>query len=56
VSEETPRASRFLSQDFYIDDVLSVCGDITEAIKLHPDLIALLASAGFPLRKMVFQP
>jgi hypothetical protein len=49
--EKYPQASRVLSQDFYFDDVLSGCDDITEAIKLQADLIALLASAEFPLRK-----
>jgi len=39
-----------LSQDFYMDDVLSGY-DVTEAFKLQDDLTALLASAGFPLRK-----
>ena len=40
-----------LSQDFYTDDVLCGCDNITEAFKLQDDLTALLVSAGFPLRK-----
>jgi len=40
-----------LSQDFYMDDVLSGCDNVTEAFKLQDDLTALLASDGFPLRK-----
>ena len=40
-----------LSQDFYIDDVHSVCDNVTEAFKLQDDLTALLASVVFPLRK-----
>jgi len=40
-----------LSKDFYMDGVLSGCDNVTEAFKLQDDVIALLASAGFPLRK-----
>jgi hypothetical protein len=34
-----------------MDEVLSECDDVTEALTHHVDLIALLTSAGFPLRK-----
>lgn len=34
-----------------MDDVLSGCDNVTEAFKFQDDLTALLASAGFPLRK-----
>jgi len=40
-----------LSHYFYMDDVLSGCDTVTEAFKLQDDLTALLANAGFPLRK-----
>jgi hypothetical protein len=40
-----------------MDDVVSGCVYVIEALKFQPDLIALLTSVGFPLRKqMVFQP
>jgi hypothetical protein len=34
-----------------MDEVLSGCDDVTEALTHQADLIALLSSAGFPLRK-----
>jgi hypothetical protein len=34
-----------------MDDVLNGCDTVTEAFKFQDDLTALLASAGFPLRK-----
>ena len=49
--EKYPPAAMVLSQDFYMDDVHSGCGNVTEAFKLQDDLTALLVSAGFPLRK-----
>jgi hypothetical protein len=49
--EKYPQATMVLSQDFYMDDVLSACDNVTEAFKLQDDLTALLGSAGFPLRK-----
>lgn len=49
---ENPQTMTILSQDFCMDDVLSGCDDVTEALKLQADLmISLLASAGFPVRK-----
>jgi len=52
--EKYPQATMVLSQDFYMDDVLSRSNDDTEALKLQADLITLLASAGFPLRNGCF--
>jgi len=49
--EKFPQESMVLSQEFYMDDVLSGCGNVTEAFKFQDDLTALLVSAGFPLRK-----
>lgn len=34
-----------------MDEVLSECERVTGALKFQADLIALFASAGFPLRK-----
>lgn len=34
-----------------MDEVLSRCDDVTEALTHQADLTALLTSAGFPLRK-----
>jgi len=48
---EEEMATTVLSQDFCMDDVLSGCHNVTQTLKLQPDLMALLASAGFPLRK-----
>ena len=45
--EKYPPAAMVLSQDFYMDDVHSGCGNVTEAFKLQDDLTALLASVGF---------
>jgi len=52
--EKYSQATVVLSQDFYMDDVLSMSNDVTEALKLQVDLITLLASAGFPLRNGCF--
>ena len=52
--EKYPQATMVLSQDFYMDDVLSRSDDVTEALKLQADVITLLASAGFPLRNGCF--
>lgn len=49
--EKCPQATVVLSKDFYMDGVLSGCDNVTEAFKLQDDVTALLASAGFPLRK-----
>jgi hypothetical protein len=52
--EKYPQATMVLSQDFYMDDVLSRSDDVTEALKLQAYLIILLASAWFPLRNWCF--
>ena len=49
--EKFPQESMVLSQEFYMDDVLSGCDNVTEAFKLQDDLTALLAIVGFQLRK-----
>ena len=49
--EKYPQATMVLSQDFFMDDVHSGCGNITEAFKLQDNLAALLAIVWFPLRK-----
>jgi hypothetical protein len=46
-----PRAAHVLSNDFYVDDLLSGTSTVTEAIKLQQDLPSLLQTAGFTLRK-----
>ncbi|XP_055846062.1 uncharacterized protein LOC129912000 [Episyrphus balteatus] len=46
-----PLASKILQSEFYVDDVLSGGHNIHSAKKAQSELISLLDSAGFPLRK-----
>ncbi|KAJ0171671.1 hypothetical protein K1T71_012434 [Dendrolimus kikuchii] len=46
-----PVAAKVLEEQFYMDDVLSGAFDITSAKQLQKDLIELLKSGGFNLRK-----
>ncbi|XP_058817082.1 uncharacterized protein LOC131680381 [Topomyia yanbarensis] len=50
--EEThPDAAKVLKQDFYVDDMLSGVDDVKDGRKLIQQLVELLQSAGFLLRK-----
>lgn len=51
VSEEYPRASKILKEEFYVDDVLSGAHDVATARRSQIELITAIESAGFNLRK-----
>ncbi|XP_055623373.1 uncharacterized protein LOC129766803 [Toxorhynchites rutilus septentrionalis] len=52
ISEEThPTAAKILRRDFYMDDLLSGVDQIPQGKMVVSELINLLDSAGFPLRK-----
>jgi len=46
-----PRAAQVLSNDFYVDDLLSGSSTVEDAIKLQQELTSLLQTAGLTLRK-----
>ncbi|XP_064214101.1 uncharacterized protein LOC135266772 [Tribolium castaneum] len=46
-----PLASEVLVNDVYIDDIITGCSSIAEAHNLRDELIDLLSTAGFELRK-----
>ena len=46
-----PKVAQILSKDFYVDDLLSGTTTTKEAIQLHQELLTLLQTAGFTLRK-----
>ncbi|XP_075150364.1 uncharacterized protein LOC142224476 [Haematobia irritans] len=46
-----PTVSKILRKETYVDDILSGGFSIEEALKAQKDLIAVLKSAGFPLKK-----
>jgi hypothetical protein len=46
-----PKAAQVLSNDFYVDDLLSGTPTLEEAIQLYHDLSTVLQTAGFTLRK-----
>ena len=46
-----PRADQVLSNDFYVDDLLSGTTTTKDAIQLRQELSTLLQTAGFTLRK-----
>jgi len=46
-----PRAAHMLSNDFYVDDLLSGTSNIEDAIKVQQEISSLLQKAGFTLRK-----
>ncbi|XP_059226223.1 uncharacterized protein LOC131998099 isoform X3 [Stomoxys calcitrans] len=48
---EFPLACKVIESDTYVDDVISGCDSVTEAIKLAHELVLLLAKSGFTLRK-----
>lgn len=48
-----PRASAILKTDLYVDDVCTGAPTVEEAILLRDELVQILASAGYELRKWV---
>jgi hypothetical protein len=49
--QQYPRAVQVLSNDFYIDDLLSGTSTIEDAINMQKELSSLLQTAGLALRK-----
>lgn len=52
-SEKFPVASRVIKTDFYMDDVLTGANSKEELLKIQSDIVSILASAGFELRKFL---
>lgn len=46
-----PTTSKILQRDFYVDDLISGVDDLDQALQIQNELINILASAGFHLRK-----
>jgi hypothetical protein len=46
-----PRAAQVLSNDFYVDDLLSGTPTLEQALNVQQELTSLLNAAGFTLRK-----
>ncbi|XP_044264765.1 uncharacterized protein LOC123011414 [Tribolium madens] len=46
-----PQASRILSEDIYVDDIITGCPSIEEGLQIRNELITLLDRGGFQLRK-----
>jgi hypothetical protein len=46
-----PKAANVILHDFYVDDLLTGCNDIGEAVKLYKEIKMILESVGFKLRK-----
>lgn len=49
--QDYPAASRVICRDFYVDDLLTGCDDLSELRSLKQDIIKILDSAGFTLAK-----
>lgn len=49
-----PVASKVLLSDFYVDDLITGCQNVEEAIELQRDLTKMLLLGGFELRKWAF--
>lgn len=52
-TNQYPAASKAIKNDFYMDDYLGGANTITEAICLRDNIINIMSSAGFLLRKSV---
>ncbi|XP_076660720.1 uncharacterized protein LOC143364103 [Halictus rubicundus] len=50
-ARSSPHASDVILHDFYVDDLLTGCDTVDEAIALRESLERILAKAGFSLRK-----
>lgn len=46
-----PEAAKVANRDFYVDDVMTGSDELEDAIKLQKDLVDLMHSGGFELRK-----
>lgn len=46
-----PQASRLIKTQTYIDDILGTCSSVSDALSIQRELIELLKSGGFELRK-----
>ncbi|UYV64523.1 hypothetical protein LAZ67_3001090 [Cordylochernes scorpioides] len=53
VQVSNPRVSKNIREDFYVDDLLTGCPTVEDAKGLMQQLIAVLGSGGFVLRKWV---
>ncbi|UYV68826.1 hypothetical protein LAZ67_6001081 [Cordylochernes scorpioides] len=53
VQVSNPRVSKIIREDFYVDDLLTGCPTLEDAKGLVQQLIAVLGSGGFVLRKWV---
>jgi len=53
MQELFPDAHKAITNDFYMDDYLGGANDITVAKKIRDDVISILNSAGFKLRKWI---
>ncbi|UYV63695.1 hypothetical protein LAZ67_2005337 [Cordylochernes scorpioides] len=53
VQVSNPRVSKIIREDFYVDDLLTGCPTVEDAKGLVQQLIAVLGSGGFVLRKWV---
>ncbi|UYV66797.1 hypothetical protein LAZ67_4002878, partial [Cordylochernes scorpioides] len=53
VQVSNPRISKIIREDFYVDDLLTGCPTVEDAKGLVQQLIAVLGSGGFVLRKWV---
>ncbi|XP_055644340.1 uncharacterized protein LOC129780287 [Toxorhynchites rutilus septentrionalis] len=49
--QQYPTAAKILSEDFYMDDLLSGVDNAEQGVKIYNELTRLLRSAGFTLRK-----
>ena len=49
--QQHPRAAQVLSNDFYVDDLLSGTSTLDDAINIQREISSLLQTAGFTLRK-----
>ncbi|XP_075163108.1 uncharacterized protein LOC142235734 [Haematobia irritans] len=49
--DEYPLASKVIDSDTYVDDVISGCDTVEEAVNLTQQLVRLLGNSGFNLRK-----
>lgn len=46
-----PKAARVIEEDFYMDDLETGCNTVEEALQLQDQIIKIMSSAGFHLRK-----
>ena len=51
VRQEFPIAAKLIRSDFYVDDVISGCNDLEEAIMTRKQLCKIFSRYGFHLRK-----